>query len=71
MDHAQSKVYELSMFSVLDQSALIDEAYKKAEEKINDSAIQMGILDQTKTNANLMLKPILEKVSGKKVAFFW
>ena len=27
----------------------------------------MGILTQTKTNAEKMLKPILEKVSGKKI----
>ncbi len=71
VDHSQSRVYDVSLFSVLDQSQLIDEAYKKAEEKINDSAIQMGILEQTKQNADKLLKPILEKVSEKKVRFFY
>jgi hypothetical protein len=71
VDHSQSRVYDVSLFSILDQSTLIDEAYKKAEEKINDTAIQMGILEQTKTNADKILKPLLEKLSGKKVRFFY
>jgi hypothetical protein len=71
VDHSQSRVYDVSLFSILDQSQLIDEAYQKAEEKINDSAIQMGILDETKINANKILKPLLEKIASKKVAFFY
>jgi Protein of unknown function (DUF4230) len=69
IDHSQSKVYDMSLFSLLDQSQLIDEAYKKAELQINDSAMQMGILEQTKTNADKILKPMFEKISSKKVGF--
>jgi hypothetical protein len=71
IDHSQSKVYDVSLFSVLDQGQLIDEAYKKAELQISDSAFQMGIIDQTKENAEKILKPMFEKISGKKVRFFY
>ncbi len=71
IDHSQSKVYDVSLFSVLDQSTLIDEAYKKAELQINDSALQMGILEQTKQNAEKILKPMFEKISSKKVRLFY
>ncbi|MES2794742.1 MAG: DUF4230 domain-containing protein [Bacteroidota bacterium] len=71
IDHSQSKVYDVSLFSLYDQSQLIDEAYKKAELQISDSALQMGIIEQTKQNADKILKPMLEKISGKKVRFFY
>lgn len=71
IDHSRSKVYDTSIFSLLDQSQLIDEAYKKAEIQINDSALQMGILNQTRLNADKILKPIFEKISGKKVVFYY
>jgi Protein of unknown function (DUF4230) len=71
IDHSQSKVYDVSLFSLLDQSQLIDEAYKKAELQIHDSALEMGIINQTKQNADKILKPLFEKLSGKKVRFFY
>jgi hypothetical protein len=67
IDHSESRVYDVSLFSLLDQSQLIDEAYKKAELQINDSALQMGIIEQTKQNADKILKPMFEKIAGKKV----
>ncbi len=71
IDHSQSKVYDVSLFSLLDQSQLIEEAYKKAEIQINDSALEMGIHEQTKQNADKILKPMFEKISGKKVRFYY
>ncbi len=71
IDHSQSKVYDLSLFSLLDQSQLIDEAYKKAELQINDSALQLGIIEQTKQNADKILKPMFEKISGKKIKLYY
>lgn len=71
IDHSQSKVYDVSLFSLLDQSQLIDEAYKKAELQIQDSAMQMGIIEQTKQNADKILKPMFEKISGKKIKLFY
>jgi hypothetical protein len=71
IDHSKSKVYDTSLFSLLDQSQLIDEAYKKAELQINDSALQMGILEQTKVNSDKLLIPMLEKIAGKKVRIIY
>ncbi len=71
IDHSQSKVYDVSLFSLLDQSQLIDEAYKKAELQIQDSALQMGIIEQTKQNADKILKPMFEKISGKKIKLIY
>ena len=50
-----------------EQAVMISEAYKKAESQIQKSALEMGILDQTRANAGKILQPLLEKSSGKKV----
>ncbi len=49
--------------------AVIEKAYQAAEKQILTSAIQGGILDQTTTNAELILKPMLEEISQKKIIF--
>lgn len=46
---------------------VIEKAYKNAERQIKKSALEGGILAQTKENARLVLKPMLEKMSGKVV----
>jgi hypothetical protein len=51
----------------MNEQSLINEAYTRAEAKIKQSALEMGILEQTKKNAELVLKPLLESISGKKV----
>jgi len=66
INHEQSKVYNVE-YAMFEEGKLISEAYAKAEKQIGTSALQMGILDQTRENAEKMLKPLLEKVSGKKV----
>jgi len=66
INHEQSKVYNVE-YAMLEEGRLVSEAYAKAEKQIGTSALQMGILDQTKENAEKILKPLLEKVSGKKV----
>jgi hypothetical protein len=66
INHEQSKVYNVE-YALFEEGKLISEAYAKAEKQIGTSALQMGILDQTRENADKMLKPLLEKVSGKKV----
>ena len=66
INHEQSKVYNVE-YALFEEGKLISEAYAKAEKQIGTSALQMGILDQTRENAEKMLKPLLEKVSGKKV----
>ncbi|WP_353721832.1 DUF4230 domain-containing protein [Dyadobacter sp. 676] len=66
IDHSKSKVYNTE-YAFTDEAKLVQEAYKQAEKQIQKSALDMGILDQTKENAKKILTPMLEKASGKKV----
>jgi hypothetical protein len=66
IDHSKSKVYNTE-YAFADEGKLVQEAYKEAEKQIQKSALDMGILDQTKENARKILTPVLEKASGKKV----
>lgn len=66
IDHSKSKIYDTE-YAFMNEQSLMNEAYTRAEAKIKQSALEMGILDQTKKNAELVLKPLLENVSGKKV----
>ncbi|OJV16899.1 MAG: hypothetical protein BGO21_29055 [Dyadobacter sp. 50-39] len=66
IDHSKSRVYNTE-YAFNDEAKLVQEAYKQAEKQIQQSALDMGILDQTKENARKILTPMLEKASGKKV----
>lgn len=66
IDHSKSKIYDTE-YAFMNEQSLLNEAYTRAEAKIKQSALEMGILDQTKKNAELVLKPLLENISGKKV----
>jgi hypothetical protein len=66
IDHSKSKIYDIE-YAFMNEQSLINEAYTRAEAKIKQSALEMGILEQTKKNAELVLKPLLESISGKKV----
>lgn len=66
VNHEKSRVYNTE-FALNDEALLIDQAFKKAEGQVRQSALEMGILDQTRQNAEKILRPVLEKVSGKKV----
>lgn len=66
IDHQKSKIYHTE-YAFMNEDLLLDEAYKRAESQIYESALQSGILDQTKKNAELVLKPLFENLSGKKV----
>jgi hypothetical protein len=68
INHKQSKVYD-TQFGFMDESELVSGAYTQAEEQIRQSALNSGILEQTRQNADRILRPILEKVSGKPVKF--
>lgn len=52
-----------------DENKIIERAYRKAERNIKETALRSGILDQTRKNAEIFLRPILEEISGKKVYF--
>ena len=47
----------------------VDNAYLEAEDQIRISALESGILEQTTLNGEKVLRPILEKISGKIVVF--
>lgn len=66
IDHSKSRVYNTE-YAFNEEAKLVQEAYKQAEKQIRKSALDMGILDQTKENAKKILTPMLEKASGKKV----
>lgn len=51
------------------ESDLAQKALRLAERQMRDAALNSGILEQTRKNAETMLKPLLEKISGKTVFF--
>jgi hypothetical protein len=67
IDHQQSKVYDLSNGYFVEQGKMVSDAYAAAETQIQQSALNMGILEQTNENAVKILGPMLEKIAGKKV----
>ncbi len=50
-----------------EMKSVIESAYRKAEDNILSSAIKGGILENTVSNAETILKPMLEEMSGKKI----
>ncbi len=66
IDHEKSKIYNTE-YAFTDEGKLVQEAYKQAEKQIQKSAMEMGIIEQTKENARKILTPMLEKASGKTV----
>jgi hypothetical protein len=66
INHDRSRVYD-TRFSFLNESQLVSDAYRQAERQIRQSALNGGILEQTRRNADQMLRPLLSRISGKKV----
>jgi hypothetical protein len=66
INHDRSRVYD-TRFSFLDESQLVSDAYRQAERQVRQSALNGGILEQTGRNADRMLRPWLERISGKKI----
>ena len=66
INHDQSKVYDVD-YAFMDEASLVNDAFTAAEKQIGKSALEMGILEQTQENAEKILTPLLERVSGKKV----
>lgn len=66
IDHEKSKIYNTE-YAFADEGKLVQEAYRQAEKQIQKSALDMGIIEQTRENARKMLTPMLEKASGRKV----
>jgi hypothetical protein len=50
---------------------VIERAYREAERQIRISALENGILDETKNNAEAMLRPLIERFAEKPVIFMY
>ena len=61
-----TRLYSLQTGFFTEATEFVQDAYQQAEKQIKEAALQSNILEQTKTNAELILKPILEEISGKK-----
>lgn len=70
VDHAKSKIYD-TKFALLDEAILVDKAFKEAEQKIKKTALENGILEQTKLNTTKILTPLLEQIAGKKIEIYF
>lgn len=69
LDMEQTHIYALETNPMINEKKFIQQAYTLAEKRVKESALASGILDQTATNAELILKPLLEKVAGGPVVF--
>lgn len=71
LDLDNTRIYALETGLFTSEKSFIEKAYQSAEEQIRASAIQSGILQQAKKNAEIVLKPLLEEISGKKVVIIY
>lgn len=68
LDHQRSRVYDVSgSWFPSDTKNMVEGIYKIAEQKLLKNAQEMNILSKTRENAQLIFKPMLENISGKKV----
>ena len=68
LDHQKSKIYDISGSWFQENTKnMVESVYKIAEAKILDNAKQMNVIGMARQNAQLIFKPLLENISGKKV----
>ncbi|MEZ0485739.1 DUF4230 domain-containing protein [Fibrella aquatica] len=67
INHERSRVYDTN-YTFLNEAQLVSEAYQQAERQVRASAMQSGILDQTRRNAVTLLQPMLTQLTGKPVS---
>ncbi|KAA9331509.1 DUF4230 domain-containing protein [Hymenobacter busanensis] len=66
IDHNGSKVYSVEN-GFFNDAELVDAGYKYAEQNVRRAALQSGILAQTEQNAEQILRPMLETMTGRRV----
>ncbi|MET4108419.1 DUF4230 domain-containing protein [Hymenobacter sp. UYP22] len=66
VDHSKSKVYSVEN-GFFQDAELVDAGYRYAEANVRTAALQSGILAQTTQNAELILRPMLETMTGRRV----
>ena len=69
LDLNKTRIYSLQTSPMKEDGPFIEKAYKIAEDEIRKAALESGILQQTRENAEAMILPLFEKVSGKTVVF--
>lgn len=69
IDLEKPRLYDLEIqgLSAKDRKQFIEELYRVAEQDIRASALKMGILEETRANAQTLLKPLFESISGHAV----
>lgn len=67
LDLENTSLYLLETGFFVDEAKFVEEAYRSAERQIRNAAFEGGILEQTMINAEVILKPVFEEISGKKV----
>lgn len=65
----QTHIYALETNPMMNEKDFIQKAYTLAERRIKESALKSGILEQTESNAELILGPLLKNIAGKPVMF--
>jgi hypothetical protein len=66
IDHDKSKVLHMEN-TYFQDAELVDDGYKYAEKNVRTAALNSGILEQTAQNADKILKPMLEGLTGKRI----
>lgn len=69
LDMNKTRIYSLQTNPLKDEKAFIQRAYQSAEYEIKEAALNSGILEQTKINGEIILRPLLQEVSKKAVIF--
>ncbi|MDI9342555.1 MAG: DUF4230 domain-containing protein [Sediminibacterium sp.] len=68
IDHKKSQIYSVVTIPVLDnESLIVQEMYRKAEASFLNDELRQEVFRQTERNASVILTPLLEKLSGKRV----
>lgn len=66
IDHSKSKVYNVE-YGLWETAALIDDAYRQAEDHLYRQALKMGIADESHRNSIKVLTPILKSLGFKRI----
>lgn len=68
VNHKKSKVFYKNTWKLLDNDAeLLDLSYKKAEVYFRSDSISNIAIKETEKNIDVVLKPILENICGRKI----
>jgi Protein of unknown function (DUF4230) len=69
LDHSKTKLYNLSTLAEFNkiEPEMMDYLYKKGEAYLVSDSMKMVVNKETEANAQKILKPILEKISKKRV----